>query len=336
MEPQSLIQLYSDHFGTAPRSVERLPGAGSNRIYYRLYPATTSSLPVVIGVVGTQREENQSFCQLSRHFTALHLPVPQVFAVSADAMCYLQEDLGSTSLFDVLRESREKGEIDAKAIALLEQVMADLPRFQFEAASEEVYACCYPQRYFDRRTVHFDLNYFKYCFLKLRGVEFNEMRLEDDFDRLCHDLLAVKEVGFMYRDFQARNVMLRDGHPYYIDFQGGRRGPIHYDVASFLWQASAHYSASLRLHLIDVYLDALSAYLTLDKETFLRQLRLFVFFRTLQVLGAYGFRGLWERKQHFLDSIPQALENMRALLKTGISRPYPQLETVAFMLIKTM
>ena len=312
MEPQRLIQLYKETFGVAPEQVEKLPASGSNRQYFRL--------PNWIGCMGTSTEENAAFYLLAQLFEARHLPVPHVYAISDDQTCYLQEDLGDQSLFDYLKKGGD--------LAVLHTVMADLPRFQMEGASEEVYAHCYPQKYFDERTIHFDLNYFKYSYLKLTGVEFNEMPLEDDFDRLCHDLLNVKEQGFMYRDFQARNVMLKDGKPYYIDFQGGRRGPIYYDVASFLWQASAHYSDELRDELIGVYLDALQKYIPVTKDVFLQHLRLFVFFRTLQVLGAYGFRGLWERKPHFINSIPAALANVKQCVEWGIADRYPYLREV--------
>lgn len=326
MEPQGLIQLYSETFGKAPQQVEKLPASGSNRQYYRMHNC--------IGCIGTSTEENAAFFHLAQRFGSLNLPVPHVYAMSADQTCYLQEDLGDQSLYGFLQGQRTgDGHYSDLAITMLRTVMSDLPRFQIEGASEDVYTHCYPQKYFDERTVHFDLNYFKYNFLKLVGLEFNEVQLEDDFDRLCHDLLAVEEQGFMYRDFQARNVMLKDNRPYYIDFQGGRRGPVYYDVASFLWQASAHYSDELREELIDVYSKPLQQYVSIDKDVFMTRLRLFVFFRTLQVLGAYGYRGLWERKQHFINSIPAALENLKQCIDWGVADSYPYLrETLTSLL----
>jgi hypothetical protein len=206
---------------------------------------------------------------------------------------------------------------------MLQLVISELPQFQFEAASEYVYEQCYPTKYFDETSIMFDLNYFKYCYLKLTGVEFHEIRLEEDFRRLCADLLAVKEVGFMYRDFQARNVMLKEGRPFYIDFQGGRRGPIYYDVASFLWQAKANFPDSLRRELIGEYIAALRKYKPVDVNYFNSQLRHFVLFRTLQVLGAYGFRGYFEKKPHFMQSVPFAINNLRDLLqKPYVEYPY--------------
>ena len=174
----------------------------------------------------------------------------------------------------------------------------------------------------------FDLNYFKYCFLKATGLEFDEVRLQDDFEKLHDDLLRDDSNTFMYRDFQARNVMIKDGEPYFIDFQGGRRGPIYYDVASFIWQARSRYPEDLKNELVETYLRSLRGYLPgVDEKEFRERLRLFVLFRTLQVLGAYGFRGYFEKKPHFLASVPYAIDNLRRMLQTPFER-YPYLTEV--------
>ena len=336
-----LITLYRELTGASPERVEKLPGAGSNRQYYRLYDAEGKTL---IGVIGTSAEENQAFISLSHLFAARHLPVPAVYGHTADYMAYLQEDLGSTSLFDYLKKGRESGgNYDETEQQMLQAVISDLPRFQFEGGSSHVFTQCYPQQAMDRTSVMFDLNYFKYCFLKLRGIEFNEYKLQADFDRLADDLLLEDADTFLYRDFQARNVMLRDGRPFYIDYQGGRRGPIYYDVASFLWQASAQYSDELRLQLIDTYWQALQPYLSgplcppcyqgMSREHFLQRLHLYVLFRLLQVLGAYGYRGLWERKSHFLNSIPPALANLQQELQRHTCDAYPYLRQVCEAII---
>jgi hypothetical protein len=175
--------------------------------------------------------------------------------------------------------------------------------------------------------VMFDMNYFKYCFLKATGLDFNEARLQDDFEKLQKDLLQDMGNTFMYRDFQSRNVMIKDGVPYFIDFQGGRRGPVYYDVASFVWQARARYPEDLRKQLVETYLRALKGYTDVDEEVFYKRLRLFVLFRTMQVLGAYGFRGYFEKKPHFLASVPYALGNLRRLLKIPFS-DYPYLNQI--------
>ena len=186
------------------------------------------------------------------------------------------------------------------------------------------FSYCYPLATFNHRSVLWDLNYFKYCFLKATGLEFQENLLEDDFERMADTLLQIEPQVFMYRDFQSRNIMIREEKPYFIDFQGGRKGPFYYDVASFLWQAKANYPDSLRQELLDEYLDALRPYHAIDKEQFLTTLRHFVLFRTLQVLGAYGFRGYFEKKAHFIQSVPYAIENLRQLLETDFPE-YPYL-----------
>lgn len=311
---EELLRLYEDWRGCAPQSVERLPGAGSNRTYYRFWDAEGDSL---IGVVGTSREENEAFIYLAGHFGQKRLPMPRVVAVSTSRLCYLQADLGHRSLFDALSEGREKGGRYApEEKELLRRTIAELPRIQFVGAEGLDFGRCYPMASMDRTAVFFDLNYFKYCFLKTTGLDFNEVKLEEAFSEMAKDLVGDPDKhAFQYRDFQARNVMLdRDGQLRFIDFQGGRRGPVEYDVASFLWQASAHYAPELRHELMAVYLDAARLYTDVDEGRFRERMRLFVLFRTLQVLGAYGFRGYFERKKHFLDSIAPAIRNLREWL----------------------
>ena len=307
---QILETLYSQFTGHAPESVEALPGAGSNRSYYRL-----KGTPTLIGVCGTSREENEAFIYLSHHFQTQHLPVPTVHAVSHDGLCYLQDDLGTDSLFQLIAHGRETGEFDSTEKDLLKKVIRLLPHIQFEGAQGLDFGKCYPAVEFNHRSILWDLNYFKYCFLKATGVEFREDLLENDFEALCQTLIKSMEPQpvFMYRDFQSRNIMVKDGEPYLIDFQGGRKGPLYYDVASFLWQAKANYPDSLRQELIDEYLEALRPYKQIEKEVFLSRLRHVVLFRTLQVLGAYGFSGYFEKKTHFIESIHLAIENLRQL-----------------------
>ncbi len=321
---KQLAELFKRTYGEEPSAIERIPGAGSNREYYRLL--RNGGEPVV-GVVGTSGEENHAFIYLSRHFTLRRLPVPEVLAVSDDGMRYLQQDLGSRSLFDAVRGGREAGgRYNREEKQLLVRTIRALPDIQIRGARGLDFSNCYPQPEFDTESVLFDLNYFKYCFLKLVGIDFNEVKLEASFRLFAKDLTSERVESFMYRDFQARNVMLDgEGNPHFIDFQGGRRGPFYYDVASFLWQASAKYSPRLREQLIEEYYDALKDFTEVPAERHFRErLSLFVLFRTLQVLGAYGFRGYFERKQHFIDSIPPAMDNLRALLKEG-DYPYPYL-----------
>ena len=215
---------------------------------------------------------------------------------------------------------------------LLCRTVRHLPDIQFKGAEDFDFSICYPIRKFDRRLVLFDLNYFKYCFLKPSGLEFDENRLQDDFERLADDLTSVDADTFMYRDFQARNVMVKDGNPCFIDFQGGMQGPIYYDVASFIWHARAGYSEELKMKMLEAYLDALSAYVPVDREEFIGTLRLFVLFRTMQILGAYGFRGLVEQKAAFVVSIPEGLASLATQLETSFDS-YPYLDSVLRRLV---
>ena len=323
---EQLIKLYHSATGHQPAQCQAITGSGSNRQYFRL---TDSEGATLIGVVGTSKEENHAFIYLSRHFRGKDLPVPEVVAVSDDELRYLQQDLGGRSLFDAIRQGRESGgRYDARECELLCRTIALLPDMQMRGAEGLDFSQCYPQAEMDETNVMFDLNYFKYCFLKTQPVDFHEMRLEEDFRQMAADITASKAQTFLYRDFQARNVMLdAEDRPWFIDFQGGRRGPLQYDLASFLWQASARYPKDLREQLIDVYLQSLRRYTEVDEQEFRHRLRLFVLFRLLQVLGAYGFRGYFERKKHFIDSIPPALDNLRQLLAEGAC-PYPHLAQV--------
>ena len=323
---EKLLELYQQWSGGVPATTEKLAGAGSNREYYRFVGSDGNS---VIGCIGTSRDENHAFVCLARHFTQRKLPVPEVLAVSDDELRYLQTDLGEVSLFDAIRGGREAGgRYTLAEQELLKQTIRQLPNIQMRGARGLDFSQCYPQPEFDADSVLFDLNYFKYCFLKATEIDFHEMKLEADFRLLAKDLTAEKLEAFLYRDFQARNVMLKDGKPYFIDFQGGRRGPYYYDLASFLWQASARYPHKLRRELVFEYYNALKNYTEVpSSHHFVARLSLFVLFRILQVLGAYGFRGYFERKQHFIDSIPPAIENLRELLES-VRFPYPHLTDV--------
>ena len=307
---EKLKILYTEHTGLEVVACDELPGAGSNRKYYRLHGSDGSTL---IGVVGTSQDENNTFCYLAQHFTERKLPVPAVVAQSIDGLRYLQVDLGDRSLFDALKGGRDAGgRYTQSEKQLLHRTISLLPRFQIKGARGLNFKKCYPQEALDETNVLFDLNYFKYCFLKATGIDFHELKLEAAFRLVAQDIVAIPGEAFMYRDFQARNVMLdKDGNPYFIDFQGGRRGPVQYDVASFLWQASARYSKSLREELIKTYINNLKQYIEVNEKQFRQNLKLCVLFRLLQVLGAYGFRGYFERKNHFLESIPAAIQNLR-------------------------
>ena len=324
---QSLSQLFFEATGKRSAEQNALTASGSNRRYYRL--VSEDGQTSLIGVQGTSRDENHAFIYMAEHFLKQGLAVPRVVAVSDDEMCYLQEDLGNTLLFDYIAEGRKTGVFSAAEKEMLRKTVRGLAKFQVVAAKGFDFKQCYPQPEFNLRSIQWDLNYFKYCFLKATGLDFQEDRLENEFERLAYILLRSEYSAFMYRDFQSRNVMIvknAEGElvPYFIDFQGGRKGPVYYDVASFLWQAKANFHPDLREELVAEYINELQKYMPVNVEAFYDTLKHFVLFRTMQVLGAYGFRGYFEKKPHFLQSIPFAIDNLRHLLKHA-SEDYPYL-----------
>ncbi len=321
---QILSELFTQYAGQAPASVSPLPGAGSNRKYYRL---TATDGRTLIGVVGTSVEENTAFRAVAAQMLRQGLHVPEVVIASADGLRYLQTDLGDTALYSRIEACRNSGVWDDKTVALLRRVMSDLADLQQLGARDFDFSVCYPQATFDRRSVMWDLNHFKYYFLKPSKVDFQESLLEDDFETLADTLLQPGPEGFLYRDFQSRNVMVTpEGVPYYIDFQGGRRGPVFYDVASFLWQARAGYPEWLREELLTCYLQRLRQYCDLSDEEFRGRLAKFVLFRLMQVLGTYGLRGYVEHKSLFIVSIPQAVALLRDLMERHPLTECPHLD----------
>lgn len=320
---ERLETLYLEHAGCRPAAMELLPLSGSARKYYRI----TGDGGVVIGCIGTNKAENTAFLTIDSQFCSRGLHAPQVYGVSPDGMAYIQEDLGDGQLFELLKPNVAKGDFTEEQLAWLHDTMAMLPAVQFKVGEGMDWDVCFPDREFNERMVNFDLNYFKYDFLKLTGLEFNEIKLQDDFDRLREDSLDFEGDTFMYRDFQARNVMIKDGEPCFIDFQGGRRGPVQYDLASFLWNAGTHFSADLRKELEQVYIKALRNFREVDEKEFYEKYRLITLVRLLQEMGAYGFRGLVERKQLFIDCIPTALGCIKELVAQPFER-YPYLTEV--------
>lgn len=309
---EALIELYTALRGERPSSVEALPPTGSHRRYFRLHGDGGN----LIGVVGTDRAENASFTGMSAHFRSKGLQVPEVLSISADGLCYLQEDLGSLSLHDALAEGRSRGFFNEDELTLLRRSVRALADLQYAGGEGlDFNSVCFQEKLFGARQITFDLNYFKYCFLKTSGVEFNEIPLQDDFERFTGALAEVSACGhFLHRDFQARNILIRDGRPWVIDFQGGMEGPVFYDLASFVWQARARYSAEIREMLIREYIDEASGFSEIDRTTFIPKLKTFALFRMLQVLGCYGFRGKYEKKQAFIEAVPYAVDNLRGLL----------------------
>jgi aminoglycoside/choline kinase family phosphotransferase len=311
----ALKRLFEQHFHRPAERAEPLQGqlGGSGRNIVRLTGASQSA----IGILYSVREENVAFLEFSRHFRRHGLPVPKIYGEDLDQNAYLEEDLGNTTLFEFLSAHRNGEAIAPEVVEAYRKVVAALPRFQVEAGRDLNYKVCYPRASFDRQSIAWDLNYFKYYFLRLAGVPFNEQALEVDFGRLTKLLLAAPHDYFLYRDFQSRNVMLRPGEvpnqPWFLDYQGGRKGALQYDIASLVYDGKADLPPALRQELLDHYLDCLAGFIDLDRAAFMEHYYAYVYVRILQALGTYGFRGFYERKPHFLTSVPYALKNLRWL-----------------------
>jgi aminoglycoside/choline kinase family phosphotransferase len=306
-----LRRLFEQHFQSPPERVMPLQGqlGGSGRVIVRLAGAGHTA----VGILYSVREENVAFLEFSRHFRRHGLPVPEIYAEDLGHGAYLEEDLGNTTLFEFLSASRSGHDIAPQVVEAYRKVVAVLPRFQVEAGRDLNYKVCYPRASFDRQSIAWDLNYFKYYFLRLASIPFNEQALEVDFTRLTKFLLGADHDYFLYRDFQSRNIMLRDGAPWFVDYQGGRKGALQYDIASLLFDGKADLPPDLRQQLLDDYLDCLAGSVDLKRDAFMEHYYAFVYVRILQALGAYGFRGFYERKPHFLESVPYALKNLRWL-----------------------
>src|ERR1700675_2735473 len=307
-----LKNLFEQHFHAPVDRVQPLQGelGGSGRKIIRLSAGPRTA----IGILYNVREENAAFLAFSKHFRRHGLPVPQIYAEDLTHGAYLEEDLGDTTLYEFLSKNRHGSIIAPQVVEAYRKVVAALPRFQVEASRDLDYSVCYPIASFDRQSIAWDLNYFKYYFLRLGGIPFSELALEDDFGRLTEFLLSAPRDYFLYRDFQSRNIMLRDGQPHFVDYQGGRKGALQYDIASLLYDAKADLPPELRQQLLDHYLDTLAGFIPLDRAAFMEHYYAYVYVRIMQALGAYGFRGFYERKSHFLQSVPYALKNLQWLL----------------------
>lgn len=321
----TLKGLFESYFGEKADEVVFLPASGSYREYCRMKSLSFTA----IGAFNADIRENEAFFSFTTQFCRARIPVPEVFAISPSRTCYLISDLGDTTLFDFLTAKRAVSGFSGEIIAEYKKVLVELPRIQVVAGAGINYSACYPRAAFDLQSMMWDLNYFKYYFLKLAKIPFDEQALEDDFTVFTSYLLSADSGYFLYRDFQSRNVMLKDGGVYFIDYQGGRRGALQYDLASLLYDGKADIPQNIRAELYEFYLGELEKYLPVDRLRFDQYFKGFVLIRIMQAMGAYGFRGFYEKKEHFLKSIPFALENLSVLL-TDLTLPVqiPELKHV--------
>lgn len=307
---------------------ERIAQSGSNRIYTRLFLSDGTTL---MGVYNDDVKENEAFFTFTDFFYREGINVPQLLTVSDDRQYYLLSDLGDETLFSYLSRRKEEcgGELPEDVVNYFKAALRELVHIQLCGRKNFDFSVCYPREAFDRQSMQWDLNYFKYFFLKVAYIPFDEQKLEDDFQTLMDYLTQTESDFFLFRDFQSRNIMIKDKDVYFIDYQGGRKGALQYDVASLLFQARAGLSDELREQLLEYYLQELQQQLDVDADDFRSRYYGFVLIRALQVLGAYGYRGYFERKTHFLKSIPPAVENLRYLLDNQkISIELPELTAV--------
>jgi aminoglycoside/choline kinase family phosphotransferase len=306
-------KIFIDWHGNKADFIQKLPQTASYREYYRISYNHNS----VIGVFNEDFKENEAFLSFSKTFQDLGFKVPTILHQNLAKNVYLLNDLGDTILYSMIQSKNHDYESSPELVNMYKRALEELLKFQIIADKKIDYKYCYPRAMFDRQSILWDLNYFKYNFLKLGRISFDEQLLENDFQNFSSFVSSVKTDYFLYRDFQSRNIMLKDDQLYFIDYQGGRKGALQYDVASLLFDAKAEIPNSLRKELLDHYLDVLDSKYNLSREEFMKSYYAFVLIRIMQAMGAYGFRGLFEKKVHLIKSILPATKNLKYLLETG-------------------
>lgn len=315
---QAVQALAAQHFQSTPQRIEKLPQSGSDRIYFRLYyPQQT-----YIATYNQNIKENSTFLYFAEHFYAKQLPVPKIIVQNTTGDVYFQEDLGNKSLLNCIEEEGHSENV----LQLFKQSLKQLAQLQIKGHEGLDYQKCITAKEFGKQAILSDLLYFKYYFLDAVGLPYDKQAMLDDFDALSTYLTKTEYKYFMFRDFQSRNIMVQNNQVHFIDFQGGMQGALQYDVASLLWQAKAELSEEWKNQLLHFYMDEIDTLLDhpINRTVFVGQYNGYVLIRLLQVLGAYGFRGLFERKAHFLSSIPLALKNLKYFLQhqsVGIITP---------------
>ncbi|MBN2173271.1 MAG: phosphotransferase [Bacteroidales bacterium] len=305
-----LQDLFRQWAGEEVSGHQLIAGSGSNRSYYRIKGVKHKA----IGVIGEDTAENRAFFVFTDHFLKHSLPIPEILKKDETNGVYLLTDLGDTSLFQLVLDADVQNGVPDRIEQFYRQALDELIRFQVLAGKDLDFSVCYPRDAFDEQSMQWDLNYFKYYFLKTSGALFDEQKLEDDFQNLKRFLSGANSNFFMYRDFMTRNILVHQNKLYFIDYQGGRKGPIQYDLASILFQAKAGLPFDFRQKMLEYYMDRLEEYIPVERSSFTEFYYGFVWMRTLQVLGAYGFRGYFEKKPHFLQSVDYALKNVDWLL----------------------
>ncbi|MGM0666019.1 MAG: aminoglycoside phosphotransferase family protein, partial [Bacteroidota bacterium] len=312
-EKELLAGKYREYTGENCIDIVSMPRSGSERKYFRI----TGSGKTIIGAYNPNREENDAFIGFTRHFRSLKLPVPEVFYYYPGSDCYFIQDLGDTNLFTWLERKKQTVGFDEEMLDFYRQSLEMLVLFQTEAIRGLNLDLCYPHKSFDRQSMIWDLNYFKYMFLKLVSAPFNEKRLEKDFNTLVDFLLEAGQDYFLYRDFQSANIMVVDNNPWFIDYQGGRKGSAQYDPASLLYDPKAHVPQEAREVLIEHYIKLFCKKTNSCEEDFRKYYHGFVLIRIMQAMGAFGYRGLYEQKPGFVQSIIPGVRILSNIIESG-------------------
>ncbi len=316
-----LSSLHKTYFGVEIDEIELLPQSGSYRQYFRIrYNGET-----VLGVYNTDLQENRAYISFSKTFEEAGVNVPKIYIVSPDDTAYLVEDLGGNTLWDIaIADMRNGGTLSKKSLSLYKKSLKELIKIQTQTIEKLDLRYCYPRDAFDKQSMLWDLYYFKYMFLRIMRIPFDEQKLEDDIQKLTDTLDKVDNNYFLFRDFQSRNVMIRDDEPYFIDFQGGRKGAIYYDIASLLYDANIGLNESDRIQLLDYYYQEWNKIQSINNCEFIQLFYQFAIIRLTQALGAFGLRGLIERKPHFVECIPMAVTALFSMFENQ-AFDYPEL-----------
>ncbi len=312
MQVDKIKQLFKANFAEKIQQISKLPISGSSREYYKI----STEFRTVIATYGLEKKENEAFIYLAEHFLKKGINVPKVYAENLDHGVYLQEDLGNKTLYSEILNQRKKKNFSDALFDTYKKVLQELLKIQTKGAAGLDFTICYPRAAFDEQSIFWDLNYFKYNFLKLSGITFDEQWLENDFKKFAKFLLQADTHFFLFRDFQSRNIMLVNDKVFLIDFQGGRKGALQYDLASLLYDAKAEIPENMRAKLKHYYTEILEKETQISPKAFDKHYFAFVLIRIMQAMGAYGFRGIIEKKEHFLQSIPPALLNLEQVLKS--------------------
>ena len=327
---KDIQSLFRKFFGIQPEEIFPLPPTASNRLYYRL----RSGDQLAIGAFNPDKAENDAFLYISAKLKDAGVHVPEVYQSDKQKFVYLIQDIGDIKLLDLVEEYKKNNDPDY--LLWYKRVLDQMPLIQYRAAKDFDFTKCFPRNAFDKQSILWDLNYFKYYFLKLAYIPFHEQMLENDFQMLSEFLIQAPRDFFLFRDFQSRNIMIYKNDVYFIDYQGGRKGALQYDLASLLFEAKVGLSEAERSELLNYYLHLFSSFEFFNQEIFLQYYPAYILIRLLQAFGAYGYRGYFERKSFFLQSIPPALNNLKSVLQNyDLEKIIPYLSKILDRMIQS-